>query len=200
MTPTPIEWRPVRVEGTYLADEQVVIINRAQGGVVGKNVVTPLQTADGETGAGEPWVRRRDRRCPPTAAGAVSITGRIRATERRGFGGLTDPADGELTELHRLDIERLAEQLPAPVAPVLGRTADVRPVVADRPRSPAGPGARRRTAPVVHGAVVHLLGCAIVGWVLAMRRSARRQVSAAAAQGPSDLPTEPADEPTTATH
>ena len=196
----PIEWRPVRVDGTYLADEQVVIINRAQGGVVGKNVVTPLQTADGELVlVNRGFVAETDA-VPPPPQGAVSITGRIRATERRGFGGLTDPADGELTELHRLDIARLAEQLPAPVAPVSVELLTSDPSL---PTDPAPlPAPVLDQGPHLSYMVQWFIfsACAIVGWVLAMRRSARRQVTAAAARGPSDSPTEPADEPTTATH
>ena len=128
-----IEWRPVHVDGTYLADEQVVVINRSQDGVVGKNVITPLQTANGRLVLVNRGFVAETAAVPPPPSGTVSITGRIRATERRGFGGLTDPSDGELTELQRLDIERLAEQLPAPVAPV---SVDL---LTSDPASPADP-------------------------------------------------------------
>ena len=45
--PDDVQWRTVTATGTYLPDEQVVVVNRSQGGFSGVNVVTPLELADG---------------------------------------------------------------------------------------------------------------------------------------------------------
>jgi surfeit locus 1 family protein len=196
----PIEWRPVRVVGTYLADEQVVVINRSQGGIVGKNVVTPLQTAAGPLVlVNRGFVAETDT-VPPPPEGTVAVTGRIRATERRGFGGLTDAPDGELTELQRLDIDRLAQQLPAPVAPVSVDLVTSDPASPTDPAPLPGPelGEGPHLSYMVQWFIFSI--CVVIGWVLAMRRSARRPVSAAPAPVPADSPTASADEPTTASH
>ena len=195
-----IEWRPVRLEGTYLADEQVTIINRAQAGQVGQNVVTPLQVADGTLVlVNRGFVPQTDP-VPPPPAEPVTITGRVRATEQRRFGGLTDAGDGDLTELQRLDIERLAEQLPGPVAPVYidlltsdpSSTSD--PVPLPDPELDEGP----HRSYMVQWFIFSI--CAIVGWVLAIRRSARRRLNAATVPAPADSPAPVVDEPTTAPH
>jgi surfeit locus 1 family protein len=194
-----VEWRAVRVTGTYLADEQVIVINRAQAGQAGENVVTPLQMADGRLVlVNRGFVADVDTvPAPPT--GTVTVVGRLRATEERSFGGLTDTAEGDLTELFRLDIPRLAEQLPGPVAPVFvslvtsDPSAPGDPMPVPDPELDEGP----HKSYMVQWFIFSI--CAIVGWVLAIRRSAkRRQLSAAAERTSSDSPPATDDEPSTA--
>jgi cytochrome oxidase assembly protein ShyY1 len=45
--PEAVEWRPAGAKGTYLPNEQVLIVNRSQGGFAGMNVLTPLLLDDG---------------------------------------------------------------------------------------------------------------------------------------------------------
>jgi surfeit locus 1 family protein len=194
-----VEWRTVRATGTYLADEQVLVINRSQGGEPGEDVVTPLQLASGELVlVNRGFVAETDA-VPAPPAGPVVVTGRLRSTEKRSFGGLTDPADGDLTELQRLDIPRLAEQLPGPVAPVYitlltsdpASAADPLPI--PDPELDEGP----HQSYMIQWFIFSI--CAIVGWVLALRRSARRlQLSAAAERAQSDSRAQVDGEPTTA--
>ena len=171
-----VEWRPVELQGTYLADEQVIVVNRAQEGVVGENVVTPMQLDDGTVVlVNRGFVAAADP-VPAPPEGVVQVIGRVRATQQRGFGGLTDPAEGELTEVQRIDIERLAEQLPAPVAPVYIDLLTSQPTTADGTDPAARPRARRRSTPVVHDPVVHLLDLRDRG--LGARRPAQRPEAA----------------------
>jgi cytochrome oxidase assembly protein ShyY1 len=196
-----VEWRTVTVRGTYLADEQVVVINRSQGGVAGEDVVTPLQTDTGELVLiNRGFVGDTDP-VPAPPSGVVQVTGRLRATEKRGFGGLTDASDGDLTELQRLDIERLSKQLPSPVAPAYvallttDRASAGDPLPVPDPELDEGP----HKSYMVQWFFFSL--CAIAGWVLALRRSAqRRRVSATAAKAPAGSPQPVDDEPTTAPH
>ena len=48
----------------------------------------------------------------------VTVTGRLRPSQQRRLGQLSDPAEGDLAEVQRVDIERLAPQLPGEVVPM----------------------------------------------------------------------------------
>jgi surfeit locus 1 family protein len=180
-----VEWRLVHVEGTYLGNEQVVVINRSQSGVAGQNVVTPLQLDNGDLLLVNRGFVPEAAIVPPAPDGPVELTGALRATERRGFGGLTDPPDVELTELHRLDIERLAAQLPAPVEPVYLdlKTSDpasaTDPVPVPDPELSEGP----HLSYMIQWFIFSI--CAIVGWVLAIRRTVMNRRRAQLPDAPS---------------
>jgi cytochrome oxidase assembly protein ShyY1 len=99
----------------------------------------------------------------------------------RDLGGLTDADDGEpLTEIRRIDIPRLAEQLPGDVAPIFVQltravpeiqVGDPEPVVF--PVLDNGP----HLSYAIQWFVFSL--CVAIGWVLAVRRSlASRRKSA----------------------
>lgn len=178
--PGDLEWRAVTAEGTYLADEQVLIVNRSQNGAAGVNVVTPLQLDDGRLlivnrgfvpGAG------LDAPAPP--AGEVQVAGSLRRSQERGFGQVTDPAEGDLTEMQRIDVPRLAAQLPAPTIGVyldlaVSQPEQVPPFPVPAPDLSEGPH------------LSYMLqwwffsGCVAVGWVVATRRSIRTRRAAAA--------------------
>src|SRR5690606_13918671 len=112
-----VEWRPVAASGTYLSDETLFVVNRSQNGRAGRNVVVPLRLADGRT----LLVNRRfvplASDVPPVPADDVTLVGRLRRSQERGLGQLSDPAQGELDEVQRVDIPRLASQLPGAVVP-----------------------------------------------------------------------------------
>lgn len=170
------EWRTVEVEGDYLVD-QVVIFNRSQGGRAGSMIVTPLQLADGRVLLVERGFVQLtgDPGAPPPDApeGEVALTGRLRRSQERRPGGLTDRAEGALAEAQRIDIARLAGQLPGPVVPMylelvtseppLDPTTDPAPV--ERPSLDEGP----HLSYAVQWFIFSL--CAVVGWVIAVRRS-----------------------------
>jgi surfeit locus 1 family protein len=172
-----VEWRVVTATGTFVADEQVEIINRSQGGVAGFDVVTPLRLRDGELVLVNRGFMPDDESAPPPPEGEVVVTGVLRSTQRRGFGGLTDP-DGRLTEFQRLDIERIAEQLPPPVAPVSVDLASTDPPTLNAPIPVPEPelGEGPHLSYMIQWWIFSV--CAVVGWVLAVRRSARRPVAA----------------------
>ncbi len=189
--PASIDWRGVTAVGRYLPDEQVLIVTRSQAGRAGVNVVTPLELADGRLlivnrgfvpGAGDLAT------APPE--GVVEIAGRLRQSQPRRFGGLSDP-EGELTEMQRIDIARMAEQLPAAPVPVYLDLVDPDqqlPVPVPAPSIDEGP----------HLSYMFqwwfFAGCAAVGWVVAVRRSIRsRRISAA--NEPTEAGSPPQDEP-----
>ena len=196
--PADVQWRTVTATGTYLADEQVVIVNRSQGGVIGVNVVTPLELDDGRLVLINRGFVPDSETVPAPTSGVVEVTGRLRETQQRSLGGLTE-ADGELTELFRIDIPRLAEQLPAAVlssyVDLLAADPDqgVVPIPLPDPELSEGSHLSYMVQWWIFSA------CVAAGWVLAVRRSIRqhRKDVAAAATGAVSAPAErtPPDSP-----
>ena len=107
--PDDVEWRPVEAEGTYLADQTVLVVNRSQNGRAGQNVVVPLRLDDGRILlVNRGFVPLAESAIPEVPATDVAIPGRLRPSEQRRLGQLSDPADGVLLEVQRVDIDRLA--------------------------------------------------------------------------------------------
>ncbi len=183
--PDEVEWRQVEAGGTYLPDEQLVVVNRSQGGSAGDIVVTPLQLDDGRI----LLVQRgfvplgADAAAPP--AGTVDVVGRLRPSQERRRGQLSDPATGDLTEAHRVDLPRLAAQMPGPLVPMYVELASSAPAEAgpfpqplDVPELSEGPHLSYAVQWFIFSA------CVVVGWVFAVRRSisARRTTPPASAE------------------
>jgi cytochrome oxidase assembly protein ShyY1 len=116
--PDAVEWRAVEASGTYLPDEQFVVVNRSQGGVAGELVVTPFELSDGRILLVERGFVPLATESAPAPSGNVDVVARLRPSEVRRRGQLSDPAEGELSEVHRVDIDRLARQLAGPVVPM----------------------------------------------------------------------------------
>lgn len=171
--PDEIEWRIVTFAGRYLADEQFLVVNRSQNGRAGENVVTPMELDDGRTLIVNRGFVPLSVDVPPAPNGVVEAEGRIRRSQERRTGQLSDPGDGELTEVQRIDIPRLAPQLPGEVVPVYVDLLASDPAeVAGLPEPvvlpPLGEGPHLSYA--VQWFIFSL--CVAVGWVLAVRRSA----------------------------
>jgi surfeit locus 1 family protein len=197
--PDDVEWRPVAASGTYLPDETVVVVNRSQNGRAGDNVVTPLLLDDGRILLVNRGFVPLGTEVTPPPAGTVAVEGIARPSEERRTGQLSDPAEGELTELQRIDLDRLAPQLPGEVVPVyvdLLRSAPaddpaLQPVT--RPDLSEGNHLSYAVQWFIFSAAVAL------GWVLAVRRSiaVRRRRDAEPGDG-EDPPTSTDDAATTA--
>ena len=112
---------------------------------------------------------------PPAApAGAVDVVGRLRPSEQRRTGQLSDPKEGELQEAQRLDIARLAPQLDGTPVPmfielIASRPAEPTPFPAPvtLPELTDGPHLSYAVQWFTFSAAV------VVGWVLAVRKSIR---------------------------
>jgi cytochrome oxidase assembly protein ShyY1 len=120
------ELRRVRVTGTYAVEDQVLVRSRSLDGAPGLWVVTPLVLGDGTAVAvNRGWVPVSPEGAdgPPPAAsappgGEVTVEGVLQATQERGRFGPTDPAEGRLTHLARLDLARLQQQVGDDLYPV----------------------------------------------------------------------------------
>ena len=171
--PEAIEWRVATAAGSYLHREQLVLVNRSQFGRAGQDVVTPMELADGRILIVNRGFTPLDAEAPPAPDGVVTITGRIRLSQERRTGQLSDPARGDLTEVQRIDVPRLSAQLPGDVVPVYvdliaSEPAEAEGLPAPVPRPPLGEG------PHLSYAIQWFIfsACAVVGWFLAVRRSA----------------------------
>lgn len=118
-----VEYRPVRLTGSFHTSDDVLIGYRSLHGVSGHHVVTPLVLADGTAVlVNRGWVPAHfaeDWPVPDAAAprGAVEVTGYVRASQTRGSFGPRDPDSGELRLVSRVDIDRIARQIDEPVRP-----------------------------------------------------------------------------------
>lgn len=178
--PASIEWRQVIVRGTYLPD-QVIWFNRSQDGLAGDNVLTALVTADGEPGADTTVVVNRGfvalgTDVPAAPTGEVELLARVRVPQERQRGELTDATDGAepLTEVRRVDLDQLAAQLPAPVAPVYLDLIDSLPELGPADPLPVPPPALDEGPHLSYAVQWFIFAtCVLIGWALAVRRSLR---------------------------
>src|SRR5262245_11314134 len=113
-----VEWRPVEASGRYLGDDEIHIVNRSQDGRAGDYVVTPLRLDDGRILLVARGFVPLETDAAPAPSGEVDVEGRLRRSQVRHTGALSDPATGTLTEAQRVDIPRLAQQLPDDVVPM----------------------------------------------------------------------------------
>ncbi len=159
------EWRTVSATGTYDVAHQVLIRNRSFDGQAGFHVVTPLRLPDGRALlVNRGWIPLVSAGSdapapPPPPTGPVSVNGRVRPSQHKGrFLSPTDPPDGTLEQLYRVDVPRIAQQVPYHAAPEV-RRADLDHARAHRApaRADPRPGTGRGSAPGVRGPVDLLL-------------------------------------------
>lgn len=188
--PDAVEWRQVTVSGTYLP-EQIVWFNRSQDGLAGDNVLTAL-VDDADTVIVNRGFVLLGVDTPAAPTGDVEVLGRIRVPAERELGGLTDSADGPVTEVRRVDLALLGGQLPGALAPVYLDLIGSVPNVTGADPTPVPPP-MLNDGPHLSYAVQWFIFAAAVfaGWVLAVRRSLAVR-AAADEQTPPDSPM-PAD-------
>ena len=189
---TTVEWARVTASGTYLTD-QILVFNRSQNGQAGDNVLTPLVLDD----SGDIVLVNRGFiplgiETPAPPGGAVQVLGRVRPSQSRRTGGLTDSTAGPITEIRRVEIDRIAPQLPGPVLPIYldlitsepeVTTGDPGPIPA--PELDSGPHRSYAAQWFIFAAAV------AAGWVLAVRKSIRSHQRDAADAEPTSLETTP---------
>ena len=118
-----LQYRRATVTGTYETDHELLTRNQVYREQAGFHVVTPLVTEDG--GAvlvNRGWVPLL-LDTPPIAeaappSGGMTITGWINPSQARPALGPTDPAEGILDVMSRINIERIQQQTPYDLAPV----------------------------------------------------------------------------------
>ncbi len=173
-----LEFRRATATGEFQPDDEVLIRSQVHQGVAGFHVITPLL---GERGTAvlvnRGWAPLDADQVPVAAApppeGTVTVTGWVRPTQARGALGPSDPEEGRLVTMSRVDIDRIQQQVPYELEPVyLSLLDDLEgdlPVVA-RPPSFADEGPHLAYA--IQWFSFALIG--LVGYFFLIRRAARR--------------------------
>jgi surfeit locus 1 family protein len=112
-----MRFRQVATVGRYDPTIEVAIRNRSLDGAPGRWIATPLESRSGATVLiVRGWAALSvDDVDPPLdgvepPAAPVAVVGYLQTTQERGSVGPTDPADGTLNELARVDVDRVARQ------------------------------------------------------------------------------------------
>jgi cytochrome oxidase assembly protein ShyY1 len=186
-----VQWRPVTIEGTWLA-EQIVWFNRSQDGLAGDNVLGAMTTPGGTTVVVNRGFVSLGEEIPPAASGDVEVLARVRAPHVRQTGELTDAVDGEVTEVRRVDLDQLATQLPGDVAPVYVDLIAADPALTEADPTPVPMPELDEGPHLSYAMQWFIFGvCVAIGWVLAVRRSigVRRAASSSTASSATSSPT-----------
>jgi surfeit locus 1 family protein len=172
-----LEYRRTSVSGVFDPDREVLLRGQVESGSPGFDVITPLLLDDGTTLlVDRGWVPLAFD-TPPVLEGAppvgrVEVEGILRLTQQPSAIGPTEPPGG-LTQIARVDLDRLSQQF-TPLVPVWLEITEDDP--------PAGP-LRRGPAPDVSDDGPHLEYAVqwfafalvgIVGFGLVIRRAASR--------------------------
>jgi cytochrome oxidase assembly protein ShyY1 len=170
--PAAVEWRPVRVSGTYLPDHQFLVVNRSQHGDTGRNIVDALTLDDGSLLLVNRGFLPNSDGLPAVPSGRVTVVGRLRSSEVRTTGQPADQNVADLSEIHRIDIPLLAGQFDTNVQPMYIAQVESTPPDASMLQpivlpdtSDEGPHLSYTVQWFIFSA------CALAGWVLAVRRS-----------------------------
>ena len=172
-----IDLTHVILRGRWIPDEQVAVRNRSLGGSAGLWVITPLDLGNGTAVAVNRGFVPSGREIPPGPDGEVELTGWLQSTQTREGIGPTDPAEGTLEVMNRVDLDRLDQQTRLPL---LGAWVQMR-----RSEPPApGPYPEPLPAPTAEGGPSHLSYAGqwfaftligLIGYPLVLRRIARGQ-------------------------
>jgi cytochrome oxidase assembly protein ShyY1 len=170
--PDDIAWRPVTAAGTYLPAAELLVVNRSQNGRAGVNAVVPLELDDGRILLVNRGFVPQTFDIPEVPALDVEVTGRLRPSQERRLGQLADPADGALTEVQRLDLDRLSGQFDGDLVPMYLDLIESSPAEAEGIPEPVIRPDLSEGNHLSYAVQWFIFTVALaVGWVLAVRRS-----------------------------
>jgi surfeit locus 1 family protein len=178
--PDAVAFRRVTVTGTFDPAREVVLYGRSQDGRTGNHVLTPLRLDDGSAIAVDRgWVPLEEASPPIAVAapppGEVRVTGVLFPSEVTS--SPSDVATG--TTFAKLDLPRLAAQVPYPLAPVYILESGQDPPQNDLPRIAPLPDPAE-SPPHLSYAIqwFSFAAIAVVGFVILVRREYRRSLRA----------------------
>jgi cytochrome oxidase assembly protein ShyY1 len=111
LSPADAEWLSVSLRGRYVADQSLLSVNRSQDGISGVDPLTPLRLNNSETILINRGFIGQNEKVPAPPAGELEIIARVRQSESRRLGQLSDPATGVLSEVITIDLPRLSQQI-----------------------------------------------------------------------------------------
>lgn len=167
---TELEWYPVRVEGEYMADYALTIVNRSQDGAAGRNSVVPLRTNDGEIVLVNRGFIPLSIDVPPTPTGPVTVIGYARASQQRSAVGAVDSDRAGNTEFQRIDIPVIERSTTLDVAPMYIQRLDSEPAEGQWPARVANPPLDEGPHLSYAGQWFFFTAVAIGGWLVVVLR------------------------------
>ena len=168
------EWFKVQIIGQYLSGEDIAIVNVSQDGQAGKDIVTPLRLPNGEILLVNRGFISLDMVPSDAPSGNVSIEARLRQSASRQMGAVTDSRNGDLLEAQRIDIVRLAPQLPGPAYDMYVEMLGSNPLDSVNLSQIASPILSNGTHLSYAVQWFFFSACAIAGWLFAVRREIKR--------------------------
>jgi cytochrome oxidase assembly protein ShyY1 len=169
---------PTAVSGTYIQGEDISLVNVSQNGMAGYDAITPMLLNDGTVVLVNRGFLPLASEFPPAPTGEVSLLGRVRASSERRTGAVSDPATGELTEIQRIDIDRLQQQIDGELVPVYVQLLKSTPAEAPALSTIVDPDFNN--GPHLSYTVQWLFFslCAVGGWFALVRREVVKQKQA----------------------
>ena len=114
-----LKFRRVTAEGQYQNQDSVLIRNRSLNGAPGYWLLTPLIIAEGQAVVvNRGWIPISAEEFSPEPIEKVKISGMLRETTEASGLQKSDPSDGVLETLGRVDLQRYQEQLNYDIYPV----------------------------------------------------------------------------------
>ena len=173
-----LEFRRATTTGVFQPDDEVLIRSQVHQGVAGFHVITPL-LGEGANAVliNRGWVPLDADQVPVKAApppdGTVTVTGWVRPTQTRGALGPSDPDEGRLVTMSRVDIDRIQQQVPYELDPVyLSQLDDLDGDLPIPAPSPSFDDEGPHLAYAIQWFSFALIG--LVGYFFLLRRAARR--------------------------
>jgi surfeit locus 1 family protein len=176
-------YRRVRVTGTWADGTTVLVRSRSLDGQSGDNVLTTLDVEGtglvvlrGFAPTGGGGIEGKLEAVRPADDGEpVTLTGVLRASERRGSIGPRDPAEGHLDVINRIDLPRLQQQQDLELAPVFLQLTGSEP--AEMPFIREVPITGLDSGPHLSYAIQWFVFASVglIGWPLLLRKTARSE-------------------------
>ncbi|MFV9426122.1 SURF1 family protein [Microbacterium sp. S1037] len=178
LTPSD-EWRPVRLEGQYLADEQLLVRNRAHNGSAAYEQLVPFRLTDGRVflidrgwlPPGNSQSLPDDIPAPPS--GTVTVEARLRPGEAAPTSGRT----AEAGQVPTINLGLVAEQT-GPIEPGaygLLMSEDPAPADAPLPVDPPSDDPGPYLSYAIQWILFALMGFGFITYVIVSERKLRRE-------------------------
>ncbi len=177
--PKDLDWYLARVSGVFESEDELLVVNRSQDGTAGVDALTPLRLNDSSIVLINRGFVPLGTDMPKAPSGTVELIGRVRPSEKHHTGATDNASTGDLKEIQRIDIERIAKQLDGAVLPIYLEQLQSKPSSGDLPAPVAKPVLS--SGPHISYAVQWFLFsvCALVGWWLAVKKSIKTRLKAA---------------------
>ncbi len=181
--PGAVEYRRVEVTGTYVG-QQFEVVNLSQADTTGSDPVNALQLADGSLLLVNRGFLPFDAALVAPPAGEVTLIGRLRLSRAGGTNQRADDDTPDIVEIRRIDIDEIAQQLDDPVAPMYIELLESLPT--DSPALLPVPLPEASNGPHLSYAIQWFFFsvCVVVGWVIAVRKSAHKSAATPTAPPP----------------